>query len=617
MSFLWRGNSQTETPTCKDCIDKDKRMSDYELFFNEMKDVLKKKEDQLHDLQLKFDDVSKKLEEQDVIVQAQTIFREKLIEEYEFSKKVNQEEKRQWIENNCIWRETKRQLDSSIFSLEGEKSNLEEQISQLLEDKVIWRKHQKILEDKIQTLTANLKESEEKYEDLKKHMKVLEVRNIEMELKQEEIKSIYQEKLEHLNDEQQKKEEEWKTKEEEYEFLIQRYQDNEIDYEMKIQDMKYVLSCEIDELEKKYKEKIEEKDNEWENRIQNLNAVYDNEFVQYKEHFKNKEQKLEREKETIEQTLRLDIEQLRRENMELEEAKRQMEKKRMDHQIKWENRESALISQVELLSLDNQRLEKEEKNTQKKMEKEQNALMKQIEIKTEEARNYKMELEKNQKILEETILNVIEKNKINKETQTITDEVVSMGVDSYEVARYTDEGLRQRKKKKLKRKQIYSENSKCDSAESFVEWEPEKNYTMTPNQKKTTQGHHNLTMSNISEEGNQQQEQNQTEDHHIIDIPCNDYEEDPGNFFLRLTGFINTPHADKQDKKIKSLEDEIKTLRAQNTEYLTKIQSYECKSILDLNRKIRSGTPVRFFPYHTNNTVSNPSHIHSIDIDLH
>ena len=253
--------------------------------------------------------------------------------------------------------------------------------------------------------------------------------------------------------------------------------------------------------------------------------------------------------------------------------------------------------------------------------------MKQIETKTEEARNYKMEMEKNQKILEETILNVIENNKINRETQTMTtdttmadvpmtDDVGSMGVDSYEVSR--DVGLRQRKKKKLKRKQPYSENSKYDVEESFVVSNTEKNYTMN-NQKKTTQAYGNLTISDHHQ------------DQHIIDIPydvldeyedreAREREEDTGNFFLRLTGLINTPLGDKQnnvDKKIKSLEDEIKTLRTQNTEYLSKIQSYECKSILDLNRKIRSGIPVRFFPYHTNNSVSNPSHIHSVDIDLH
>lgn len=647
MSFLWRGNGQSETPNCKDCIDKDKRMSDYELFFNEMRDVLKKKEDQIVDLQLRYDEVSKKIEDQDVIIQSQKIFREKLIEEYEFSKKVHQEEKRQWFENRAIWHETKKQIDTHMMSLEVEKSDLEEKVSQLLDDKDIWRKHQKVLEDKIQSLSSNLKESEEKYEDLKKRMKLLEVRNVEMELKQEEIETKYQEKMENMSDEQQKREEEWKSREEEYEFLIQRYQDNELDYEMRIQDMKYDLNCEIDELERKYKEKMEEKDQEWEDRIKNLNDMYDSEFLQFKEHFKNKEQKLEREKETIEQTLRYDIEELKRENMELEEAKRQIEKKRIDNDEKWSKRESELITQLEIISLqgkqdktvidrlsvENQRLVKESKDErianvdiQKKMENEYQTLMKQMENVKMEASNYKMEMEKNQKILEETILNVIEENKINKQTQTILEE--QMDFDSYEGMKNSDiqqeTGLRQRKKKKLKRKQPYlttsqisEENYKNDGEHSFVEdYSSQKNFMMNHSnrpredftQKKTIQSCGNLTDIENND--------------HIIDIPdtFDDYESnsDPGNFFLRLTGFINTPRVDKENiEKIKSLEEEIKTLKFQNTQYLSKIQNYECKSIIELNRKIRSGIPVRFFPYHTNNSVSNPSHINSIDIDLH
>lgn len=658
MSFLWRGNGQSETPNCKDCIDKDKRMSDYELFFNEMRDVLKKKEEQMNDLQSRYDEVSKKIDDQDVIIQSQKIFREKLIEEYEFSKKVHQEEKRQWFESKAIWHETKKQLDSHMMSLEVEKSDLEEKVSQLLEDKDIWRKHQKVLEDKIQSLCSNLKESEEKYEDLKKRMKTLEVRNVEMELKQvierEEMETKYQEKMENMSDEQEKREEQWKGREEEYEFLIQRYQDNELDYEMRIQDMKYDLNCEIDELERKYKEKLMEKDQEWEDRIKNLNDMYDNEFLQFKEHFKNKEQKLEREKETIEQTLRYDIQELKRENMELEEAKRQMEKKRIDNDQKWSKRESELITQLEMISLqgtqdksvidrlsmENQRLvneSKEEKignvDIQKKMENEYQTLMKQMDTLKMEANSYKMEMERNQKILEETILNVIEENKINKQTQTILDE--PMDFDSYQgmknnIQQVTERvaeqetGLRQRKKKKLKRKQpclttsqISEENYKNDGEESFVEdYSSQKNFTMNHsnrprddfNQKKTTQSCGNLTND------------------HIIDIheTFDDYEDrsesnyDPGNFFLRLTGFINTPRVDKENiEKIKSLEEEIKTLKFQNTQYLSKIQNYECKSIIELNRKIRSGIPVRFFPYHTNNSVSNPSHINSIDIDLH
>lgn len=476
MSFLWRGNSQNETPTCKDCIDKDKRMSDYELFFNESKDVLKKKDEQVVEMEVKMDDVLKKMEEQEITIQSQKIFRDKLIEEYEFSKKVHQEEKRQWFENKAIWHETKSELDSNIMSLEVEKSNLEEQIS---EDKMIWRRHQKVLEDKIQGLMLSLKVSEEKYEDLKRRMKTLEIQNIEMEhkgqLKQEETELKCLEKMENVIDEHEKKEQEWKNKEEEYDFLILRYQENELDYEMRIQDMKYNLSCEMDELEKRYKEKLEAKDQEWENRIKELNHMYDHEFLQFKEHFKNKEQKLEREKDTIEQTLKYDIEVLKRENMELEESKRQIEKKRIDVETQWNNRETGLIYQIESLSLDNQRLEKEWKeerkanmDIQKKMENEYQTLM---------GNYYKNEMEKNQKIIEDII---VEDRKVVKETQTND---INMYIDDSMMVDETSQGLRQRKKK-TKRNHKYTKasySSEMNYGQSSVESE---NFTKNDAKKK-------------------------------------------------------------------------------------------------------------------------------------
>lgn len=108
------------------------------------------------------------------------------------------------------------------------------------------------------------------------------------------------------------------------------------------------------------------------------------------------------------------------------------------------------------------------------------------------------------------------------------------------------------------------------------------------------------------------------DDHCVIDIEDEKMDDDSNNFFLRLTGLLNINNTNNlYETKIKSLEEEIKSLRDQNTEYISKIQSYECKNILDLNRKIRSGIPVRFFPYHSNHSVSNPSQINSVDIDLH
>ena len=62
---------------------------------------------------------------------------------------------------------------------------------------------------------------------------------------------------------------------------------------------------------------------------------------------------------------------------------------------------------------------------------------------------------------------------------------------------------------------------------------------------------------------------------------------------------------------------ENKKLKEQNTEYLSKIQGYECNTILELNRKLRSGIPVRFYPYHSSHGLSNTSHVNSVELDLH
>ena len=51
--------------------------------------------------------------------------------------------------------------------------------------------------------------------------------------------------------------------------------------------------------------------------------------------------------------------------------------------------------------------------------------------------------------------------------------------------------------------------------------------------------------------------------------------------------------------------------------YQTKINRYECNSIIELNRKLRTGVPVHFYPYHSNHQILNTSHIHSVDLDLH
>jgi hypothetical protein len=479
------------------------------------------------------------------------------------------------MEDKQIWLETKRHFESTAMEHEVEKSNYEETLNNLLEEKGNWKKHQKVLEDKIQNLTNECKETKEKYQDLLNQMKRLQKENQEIECKYSHLEHEYQETIEEMNDEFEKKVEEWRSMEQDYEFMIQRYQDAELDNEMKIQDLKYTLNSEKDDLEEKYKETLEKKEEEWEDRVKNLNDIYDNEFIQYKEHFKNKEQKLEKEKENLEQTLRCEIEVLKKENIQLEQVKNNIN-------IEWNNRESTLISQIESLALDNQRLERqwkeEKKNNEKKIE-ERDQHLKTI-----------AEMETNQKVLQDII------NK--KETQEKESDFIE------------PQGIRQRR---------------CSTIETL----DDGSY---PIKKQKLEHPHVVTMDkNHHEKKNESTQVTKMDiDHHVIDIePMNvevdnmnvdNMNVDDDNFFLHISGLLTTPHIDKNkklEKKLKEYELEIQSLKERNQEYLNKIYSYESNSILDLNRKIRSGIPVRFFPYHTNHTISNTSHVHSLDFELH
>jgi hypothetical protein len=652
MSFLWR-NTQTETLTndCKDCTDKEKRISDYEVFFNEMKDVFKKKEDSLIESQKKIDELNRKIDDQDVTIQTQIAFREKLISEYETNKKIHMEERRQWVEDRGIWLETKKLMDETMMEYEVEKSKLEEEINQLSDEKKIWKNQQKWLEEKVAKLNTSLKDSNDKYEDLVSQMRKLELlKEEELQLKEDHVIFIYRNKMDILIEENEKKEEEWKAKEEEYEMMLQQYQDNELDYEMKIQELKYDLNCRIDDVvnemeqkyEQKYKTLMEERDEEWSERVKSLNETYDTEFVQFKEHFKNKEQKLEREKETMEQTFRYEIDVLKHENLLLEDAKRQMEKKRTETTNQWTDRENALISQIESIALDNQRLEKESKASEdsrriseenRRISEDSRRISEDIQKKMEkEVQKIKVELERSQKILENTIVDVVERtgDKLNKETQTTTDkamysedehqskEPINYGMyDSPENDLGSCDGLVKRptKKKKMKRKHPFFSNTLDTSLDGLCVETRKKN-----DEKKTENISHTMSQGKLYSQSESSSTWCQPD--HVIDIQ-DDYEniEESSNFFLPIIGFLNTLRVDNRmkdmEKKISNYEQEIQLLREQNKEYLKKIQGYECNSILELNRKIRSGIPVRFFPYTSSHGLSNTSHINSVELDLH
>jgi hypothetical protein len=85
-----------------------------------------------------------------------------------------------------------------------------------------------------------------------------------------------------------------------------------------------------------------------------------------------------------------------------------------------------------------------------------------------------------------------------------------------------------------------------------------------------------------------------------------------------VSKFINSDdNTQILQQMIIQLEKENQKLKEKNIENINKIQSLECKSILELNRKIRSGIPVKFFPSHSIYGYHNTSQIKNIEYDLH
>jgi hypothetical protein len=78
------------------------------------------------------------------------------------------------------------------------------------------------------------------------------------------------------------------------------------------------------------------------------------------------------------------------------------------------------------------------------------------------------------------------------------------------------------------------------------------------------------------------------------------YSRDNGsNFFFRMTGLVSKDKINQLENKLKEYEKQIEKLKETNNECMNKIQNYECQNILEFNRKIRSGIPIKFFPCHS------------------
>lgn len=530
MSFLWRSSSDSSGNLCKLCIEKDKRISNYEVFFDETKDVLKEKEAGAVDLQIK---LSEKISELELI------------------KKQYDAEKRQWLEDRKIWQETNKKHQNEAIEWEIEKTRYEEFLEDMNSEKMISMKYQKTLEDKISNLVHSLKEADTKYQNLMERITEQNViQSDEIREREEDIISIYDKKIEELIEDYDERENEWLSKESDLQLHIQNLEEQYNYLEMKILDLKYDQECLIE----KHTQELRDQEEKWDKRVCALNESYDVDFIQFKKHFKLKEDSLEKEKAELMVALQTEIEKLKKENEMLEESKQHVEKKivEINHQNK------ILHLTVQETKEKNEQLESE-LNTNKKI------------------------LENH--ILEQTVQNtqpmrVQSTNLVNLDSESLMN---CSGIPVEEECR------RKKKKSTKKRNNILGPNQNVFNGfyHPYVE-------TMD----KSIESNNRCDLGSINEKKTEEQI-----DHVSIDIQDD-------NFFLpRIESDQNSVLYRKLkdcQNQLKQYEQELDNLRIQNSEFVNKIKTYECNSILQFNRNLRSGIPVKFFPHHTN--YFNPIH---------
>lgn len=520
MSFLWR-SSDGSSETCKNCVDKDKRIADYDVFFNETKDVLKTKDEKTADLQIQ---ICEK------------------ISEIELLKKSYEAEKRMWMmEDKKIWAETNKKYQLQSIEWELDKAKYEEMLEDMNNEKMISSKYQKTLEDKITNLVHSLKEADAKYQDLMQRVTEQNVlQSDELREREEDITSIYDKKIQEMFDDFEERETQWLERESDLEAEIQRLNDLNADLKMEVQDFKYDQQCLAD----KHEQLMKEQEDRWGKRVAALNDSYDVDFIQYKTHFKQKEELMEKEKQELLETLKSEIDKLKKENEVLEQTKSHIEKK------------------INEINLENKTLKDSYYDEQKR-----NQIL-------------ESEIQANKKILETQQTINFASVKLDPENE-YSAEVNSLPF-SIQVSTTTDledQDLR-RKKKSQNKKRTNVNHGAVQSQGGFNGFYPpfvemmDKNY-----EKKTGELETSLT------------------DHVVIDIE----ESSEDGFFLSKTSSpTQTSVSSEAQVKLNLYGQEIEKLKQQNQEYANKLKSYECNSILQFNRNLRSGIPVRFFAYHTN-----------------
>ena len=522
MSFLWR--SDVSSNLCKLCVDKDKRINDYELFFNETKDVLRTKDERNAALQI---ELSEK------------------ISEVELLKKSYEVEKRQWLEDKKLWTEVAKKYQAELVELESEIERFEGLLEDNNNKMMMSNKYQKSLEEKITNLVHSLKQSDAKYQELLE--KVTEqniIQSDEIREREEDIIAVYEKKMDEMRDDFEEEKQIWFERESDLDVEISGLQEMNSNLQMEIQDIKYDLQV----LKETHEKELATQEEKWEKRIESLNESFDSDFVSYKLHFKEKEDMIQKDVENLQS----EIDRLKKENEWLEQSKNVNEKK---------------IAEIEL---QNKSLKDEYYDEQYRNQLLQN------------------ELQANKKTIENHLKDT-NAPIVNLESQKTTKMYFSQDhsiPDSTLIESQEHVQDNQRKKKRhTKRRNVAVQVQNGYS--SFYPSYAETQMTETGNEKKNT-----VFVMDKNEECPQ------------VEIDIHEESSCDSNFFL--SSDTSTQPWITFEKCAK----EIEQLKIQNQDLHNKIKLYECNSILQFNRNLRSGIPVRFFPYHSNSHPLSDSVFH-------
>jgi len=558
MSFIW---GSSETNSCKECSDKDKRLSDYESFFNDFNQSLSeirsenddlrnqicRFENELHEKEAINEDLKSRLsqteselsqKEEELRIEISKFRKEidemntelmskhekEVIDQRKKYEDLNTESTTRMMDKISCLETEKKSMEKFLAAYieknqeeaterETEKTRFEDLLEQKNNEKMFLLQHQKKLDENIRNLIHSLGESEEKYQDLLQRVTEQNVlQSDEIRELEQDISSVYDKKLEDLAEDFERAESKWNEKESQLSFEIQKLSDENDSLKMDLQDLKYEILC-----------------------LKDANNLKQQESIILTEDLKKKDEEI-RKRETESNKLVSEIDAL----------KKDLESLRSSDSFCFSSPDEKKIAEIRLHNLSS-----EPKNSTI------------IDIDNESSNTFRKK----------------------KKTQKKTSVCQPQNGYNFYYPSFVETGN--------KGFESFPRDAKIQETNHI-------GYGVFPlnetHEKKT--GEHNVENDN----------QNSLSQHQ--DDSSSDVVDGPDFFFSKnYYQTMKTPHSASADveKKIQSTssyENQIESLKKQNEELSKKLHSYECNSILQLNRNLRSGIPVRFFPCHTKTSYS-------------